>query len=351
MSFCAAGYAVCAQQQLQPGKIENQAGLIPVVHVDASLSAASQTLMPQTFSPGGCATNTSNIVYYSLPQYTATPTYTVNSKGYFYGTNLTYLTRGGTTYTISANKAAQKYFVAGTATISSVMVFSGKHRSSSATSTVSARIYSENPATKSPGSTVGTTAVKALNTFTGSDVLTFPTPVIVPAGNFFASIESPSLGGASQDTLAILSTKEGCSSPDSLSWEYSQIVGSGGYWSSVVSGKPSQNLDILIFPVVEIGPSTVGINRFSKNDLTLLAAFPNPAMREVNINFSLSSASHVEITLYDMIGNEISSFKTDELPAGNHSKAIDVSALSAGTYLYRISSNNAQLMSKLNVIK
>ncbi len=47
--------------------------------------------MPATFSGSGCATNTANIVYYSITQYTATPSYTIDAKGFAFGTNVTYV--------------------------------------------------------------------------------------------------------------------------------------------------------------------------------------------------------------------------------------------------------------------
>lgn len=293
-----------------------------------------------------------NIVYYSITQYTTTPTYTVDAKGYAFGTNVTYLTQASGTSTLVSNRAAQKYSVVGTTTISGVVVVAARHSSTAGTSMVTAKIYSENATTKAPGSAVGAAGTKALNSFTGTgDQITFATPIVVPAGKFFASIESPAFGGATKDTLAISSTKETCSSTDSLSWQYTQLNGGGGFWSSVMSGDASANLDLLIFPVADVGPSTVGINSISKGDLTLLAAFPNPANNEVNINFGLNQDSKVDITLYDVAGKEISTLSTDVLPAGNHSQPLNVSALGAGVYMYSIKSKGGQLFSRFTVAK
>lgn len=348
LTFGLSALLLGANAQLQVKKtLTANAITTPVTVVnDAAKAAASTTLMPSTFNAGGCATSTTNIVYYNLQS-----SGTTTLSGFAYGTNIIYYPQGGTTFTLALSRAAQKYSVVGTATISSVMVFSAKHSSTAGTSMITAKIYAENPTTKGPAAAVGVAGTKALNTFTGNDAISFATPVVVPAGNFFASIESPTVGGATKDSLAIMSTKQGCSSTDSLSWEYQQQVGGPGVWSSVVGGNSAQNLDLLIFPVADIGPSTVGINSISKGDLTLLAAFPNPATNEVNINFGLNQNSKVEIAIYDVTGKMISTTTTEELSSGNHTHTLDVSALGAGVYMYGVKSANGQLFSKFTVAK
>ncbi|MFN8116484.1 MAG: T9SS type A sorting domain-containing protein [Bacteroidia bacterium] len=328
-----------------------------VVLNDGSVAktAVTSTLMPSTFNTGGCATNTSNIVYYSSWNFTTTAQYTVNAVGYSFGTN-------ATTYTLSpaiaaavgtptvvdvTNKAAQKYNVTGNVSVTDIIVATGI---AEGTGLVSAKIYSENATTKAPSTQVGTTATKALNTFTGYDAITFSTPVALSAGNFFVSIEAPAIGGAGLDTLAILSTVGGCSSTDSLSWISNVVTPAvfAGGWSSVNSAF-GQNLDLLIFPVVDI---TTGVNNgISKGNLTLLAAFPNPASNEVTVNFGLNQSSKVEIEVYDVTGKIVNTVKLDNLEAGNHSSKLNTSSLSAGVYMYSVKSENAKMFSKFTIAK
>lgn len=340
-----------AQQKVTKTMTAHVATNAMSVNNNAAKAVATTTLNPSTFNTGGCALTSGNVVYYSIAQYTATPTYTVNAKGYAFGTNITYYTQGTTTYTLGSPRAAQKYNVTGTATISAVLVGSGVHKSDAATSMISAKIYSENTTTKAPNAQVGATATKALNSFTGNDMFSFSTPIVVPAGNFFASIESPVVGGATHDTLAILSTKEGCSSTDSLSWQYNTVNGAGAGWASVASGVASSNLDLVIFVVADIAPSTTGINSISRGNLTLLAAYPNPAANEVNINFGLNQSSKVEVSIYDVAGKLISTTKLDELEEGNHTTKLDVSSLNSGVYMYSVKANGSQLFSKFTVAK
>ena len=345
-----------AQQKIAKSLTASATINLPVASFDAK-TAATSTLTPASVQLGGCApptTGLGGVVYYSTAQYTATPTYTQDARGYAFGTDVTYFTQGATTYTIATDLCAQKYNVTGTGvTVTNVLIFAGKAKSINPNSLISAKIYSEDGTTKAPNAQIGVTATKALSTFTtggaSPNVLTFSTPVPVTAGNFFAAVQSPIIGGANKDTLAILSTKLGCSSTDSLSWThtvYNPAVISPT-WNSVVSNFGA-NVDILIFPVIDI---STGLNSVTKGDLTLLAAFPNPANSEISINFGLIQSSKVEIEIYDVTGKIVNTIKLDNLEAGNHTSKINTSNLNDGVYMYSIKSENAKMFSKFTVVK
>ena len=319
-------------------------------------TATSSTLTPVSVQTGGCATSTTStggLVYYSTAQYTATPTYTQDARGYAFGTDVTYYTTGGTTYTVTTDMSAQKYNVTGSGVmVTDVLILAGKAKSNASTALISAKIFSENTTTKAPNAQIGVTATKALNTFTTgttANVLTFSTPVPVSAGNFFAAVQSPIIGGVNKDTLAILSTKLGCSSTDSLSWTYTiyNPAAITPSWNSVKSNFGS-NLDIMIYPVISI---TTGLNSVTKGDLTLLAAFPNPADNEISINFGLIQSSKVEIEIYDITGKIVNTIKLDKLESGSHTSKINTASLNAGVYMYSIKSENAKMFSKFTIAK
>lgn len=311
-------------------------------------TAATSTLMPSTFGAGGCATNSANIAFYSSWNDAATAQYTVHAVGYSFGTNLTtYTVAGFGVVTDISNMAAQKYNVTGNVSVTDIIIATAI---AEGTGLVSAKVYSEDAVTKAPNVQIGITATKALNTFTGYDAITFTTPVALTAGNFFAAIESPAIGGSGLDTLAILSTVGGCSSTDSLSWTFNVVnppVFAAG-WSSV-SHAFGVNLDLLIFPIVDI---STGINNsISKNDLTLFSAFPNPAANDITINFGLNKAGKTEIEIYDVTGKIVNTVKLENLEAGNHSSKVNTSNLNAGVYMYSVKSENAKMYSKFTISK
>lgn len=311
--------------------------------------AVTNTLTPPTFTAGGCATNTANIAYYSITQYTATPSYTIDARGYMFGTNKELQTQGTTTYTLENTQTAQKYAITGTANVTDIIVYAAKAKSDAGSSLVVASVYSENATTKAPSAQIGASGSKALNSFAqGANVIHLSTAVPISTGNFFASVQSPALGGATHDTLAIISTKAGCSTTDSLSWRH--LVVNGGAFSQWASIKSDFgiNLDALIFPVIDI---TTGLNSVSKGNLTLLAAFPNPANNEISINFGLNQSSKVEVEIYDLTGKVINTIKLDNLEAGNHITKVNTSSLSSGVYMYSIKSENAKMFSKFTVAK
>jgi hypothetical protein len=359
LSLIAVALGANAQQKASPVLTANPINKAILLNdASASKTAATSTLTPPTFSAGGCATNTANIVYYSsFGPAQASPSYTVQGAGYPFGTNKTTYTLSATlaaqagtpTVTDVINIAAQKYSIIGSASVTDIIVGTAK---AEGTGIVTAKIYGENATTKGPSTQIGVSATKGLGTFTGSDVITFGTPVNLTTGNFFAAIESPAMGGAGMDTLCILSTSFGCSSTDSLSWVFdvvSPAVFAAG-WSSVKTAfNPNGNLDLLIFPVVDI---TTGINNsISKGNLTLLAAFPNPATNDITINFGLNQSSKVEIEVYDVTGKIVSAVKLDNLEAGNHSSKLNTANLNAGVYMYSVKSDNAKMFSKFTISK
>jgi hypothetical protein len=313
----------------------------------AAKTAATATLMPSTFNSGGCATNTANVVYYTAFGTQATAQYTTVGAGYTFGTNSTTITVSGFPVPIIqvSDKAAQKYNVAGNVTVTDVLVASAIAEGAGS---INAVIYDENTTTKGPGTQLGSASAALSSLTTGYDAITFSSPVAVSAGNFFASIECPPMGGSNLDTLAILSTVAGCSSTDSLSWisnTYNPPVITGG-WGSVNS-QLGANLDLLIFPVVDI---PTGVNSISKGNLTLMAAFPNPATNEVSVNFGLNNAGKVEIEVYDVTGKTVQTIKMDS-EAGNNTSKLNVSTLSSGVYMYSVKSENAKIFSKFTIAK
>lgn len=341
-----------ANAQVKFTKIANPKtieGIVSINENNALKTAASATLTPPTFMAGGCATNTSNIVYYTNFGTQATANFTVNGVGYSYGTNSTTITLAAGTIFNYNDKFAQKYNVSGNASVTGVLVATAK---SNGTGVATAKVYSENATTKAPNAQVGASATKVLNTFTngGLNLISFASPISVTAGNFFTAIEVPTIGGTGNDTLSIFSTVAGCSTTDSLSWIYENYsnpaVPTG--WSSVKTSTGS-NLDYLIFAVVDI-PSGIN-NSISKGNLTLSAAYPNPATNNVSINFGLSTTSNIEIEIYDVTGKLINTSKLDNLQAGNHVHSINTSELSSGVYMYSVKTNTAKMFSKFTVSK
>ena len=236
-------------------------------------STVTDTLLPVTFQGTGCGV-TGNDYYYPMD------VNNVIDTGYVFGTNsfpYVITTPVAATLTISYTESAQKYNVTGNASITGVLVAAGTAYSSAATTSITAKIYSENTTTKAPKTQLGATSTgKTLQSFLPYDgtvssynLLSFATPVAVSNQNFFASVVSPFLGGTTHDSLAILGSDAGsnCSSTDSLSWLLQNAYNGASVvqskWYSVIGQFGGSNLDLMIFPIVSI-TSNAGIDKVTK---------------------------------------------------------------------------------------
>jgi hypothetical protein len=74
-------------------------------------------------------------------------------------------------------------------------------------------------------------------------------------------------------------------------------------------------------------------------DYYLAQNYPNPFNPSTKINYGLERAGEVEITVYNILGNKISTLVDGMKSAGNHSVSFNASNLSSGIYFYKIVTN------------
>lgn len=91
-------------------------------------------------------------------------------------------------------------------------------------------------------------------------------------------------------------------------------------------------------------------------DYKLYSNFPNPFNPSTKIAFELPKASHVTLTLYDVLGREVAEIADQNYPAGYNE--ITWNGLnrngeqaSSGVYFYRITADNWSKVKKLMLIK
>ena len=83
----------------------------------------------------------------------------------------------------------------------------------------------------------------------------------------------------------------------------------------------------------------------------LLQNFPNPFNPSTNISFHIPSRSYVSLGIFDILGREVTKLVSGEMEAGDHSVIWDASAMSTGTYFYRLQSGDFVETKKLVLIK
>ncbi|SMO72811.1 CHRD domain-containing protein [Gracilimonas mengyeensis] len=79
--------------------------------------------------------------------------------------------------------------------------------------------------------------------------------------------------------------------------------------------------------------------------------YPNPFNPTTEITFSLAEAGQATLTVYNMLGQEVSVITNQRLNAGQHTVNFDASNLSSGIYLYRLTAENQTISKKMTLIK
>lgn len=279
------------------------------------------TLVPPTWSLNCFTSDTAPFVCGTLDY--AMPV----DSGYLFGNNVYYET-----------ECAQRYSMTGN--ISEVLVMYC-HKNGSSGSTA-AKIYSVNAGTKEPQTVLGTSSAVS----TGSIVpfvltsYTFSSPVAV-AGEFAAAVVFPTVTG---DTVAVTSSKMGCATTDSLSWSYFPFL--GGWYNAIETGGQMYNVDLAIYPVVDV-PTGTGRMPVSR-ELTLHGAYPNPAASFAEVRFSLSASSEVSVVVFDITGQVVCETKNPYGP-GEHRVRIQTDHLAGGNYFYTVHAATGELTGKFAV--
>lgn len=85
--------------------------------------------------------------------------------------------------------------------------------------------------------------------------------------------------------------------------------------------------------IVEV--DVAGVNSFA-----LQQNYPNPFNPSTTIKFSLPAASKVNITVYDMMGSEVTKIADKDFAAGSHQLNFNASNLSSGSYIYTITATS-----------
>ncbi len=84
---------------------------------------------------------------------------------------------------------------------------------------------------------------------------------------------------------------------------------------------------------------------------TLEQNYPNPFNPQTTFVFSLPIASHINLSIYNILGQKVTAVLDQRISAGKHSIKFDASDLSTGIYFYRLTSENATRTRKMILIK
>ena len=86
-------------------------------------------------------------------------------------------------------------------------------------------------------------------------------------------------------------------------------------------------------------------------DVSLSQNYPNPFNPSTNIRFELPKTSHVNLTVFDVLGRQVSVLVNARREAGVHQVKFDGSGLASGVYLYRLTAGNFVETRKLLLLR
>jgi len=108
----------------------------------------------------------------------------------------------------------------------------------------------------------------------------------------------------------------------------------------------------------EFEPVTVALSGLSQNSgpevpdvFALNQNYPNPFNPSTEISFGLPVASHVELTIYNILGQKVETLVDREMEAGNHTVTWNADKVSSGVYFYRIAAKDFTETKKMLMLK
>lgn len=121
--------------------------------------------------------------------------------------------------------------------------------------------------------------------------------------------------------------------------------------SLTVSGPGGDDTLILEnFILVRI-PSGLATTLNLPEEFQLQQNYPNPFNPFTRIDFGIPEKCHIELTVYDVVGQKVCTLLKGTKPAGYHSVRWDASLHSAGTYYIRMDYNTGRKSIKMMLIK
>lgn len=85
--------------------------------------------------------------------------------------------------------------------------------------------------------------------------------------------------------------------------------------------------------------------------ITLSQNYPNPFNPVTHISYTLPTAEHVTLSLYNTLGQLVATLADENQPAGSHMVTLDASSLPSGVYIYSLKAGGITQTRKMTLIK
>ena len=105
---------------------------------------------------------------------------------------------------------------------------------------------------------------------------------------------------------------------------------------------------LMSVPTIVVSISDDDLNA---NNNYLQQNYPNPFRENTIVKFSLSESQYITLTVYDVLGKEITKLVKQEMDAGVHEVIVNSSGFKEGNYIYRIESDFFSETKRFTVIR
>lgn len=219
-----------------------------------------------------------------------------------------------------------------------------------------AKVYTVNPATGGPGELLGTSQpVKTSEVAIDTNAIVptpfpFETPVAVP-DSFYLSFDIFDLySDNASDTVALFSTRDGCGFGDEA-WElYFDGQTTELVWSTLEEDWGGLITSMFVGAVLQEGTPSSTVDPFSGlNGFRLLPAAPNPAREQINLGFALPATAAVHLEVFSLDGRQLRRIDLGRQPAGEQRYTLPTAGWTRGTYIYRMTAPQGQLISRFTL--
>jgi hypothetical protein len=114
--------------------------------------------------------------------------------------------------------------------------------------------------------------------------------------------------------------------------------------ASVTAPRYSLIIDPTSSTSVDRGPETVGRMELDQN-------YPNPFNPTTQIRFTLRTSHLARLTVYDILGREVSVLVNGTMAAGSHTVNFDASNLTSGVYVYKLEAGGEVRTRRMTLLK
>jgi hypothetical protein len=158
-------------------------------------------------------------------------------------------------------------------------------------------------------------------------------------------------GGASYDALRI---REELTISGVTSVNYSFLAKNGAQVNvTATSTNPPNSGMINVEGTVYYNALTTSVVQISElpNEYTLRQNYPNPFNPTTNIEYSIPEQSFVQLKIYDVLGNEVSTLINEEQAPGVYRADFSGSELASGLYIAQLTAGSYAHTIKMSLLK